>query len=272
VQKDALQWIIDECYLTENPAQLDPKRVSHRLLLVNDISLHSTAFTVQNVILDLFSQDPSLGFVEALREQCKTVLAEAGGSWTRDAVRKLTLVDSTIRESMRLSPFGTIGLPRTVVHPDGIKLDNTDVTVPQGTVFAVPMEPVHYDEDIYPDARKFNAFRFAQPSAVKNVFDSFTSKEDIEAARLSEANGDPKKPKSSVSLDDAFLGFGFGKYACPGRFFALNEMKIFMAHMLLNYDVEYLKVRPQHMNIISLKLPLNKGTIRVRRRVGTEGN
>jgi hypothetical protein len=116
--------------LTGTPAQLDPKRVAHRLLLVNDISLHSTSFTVQNVILHLFSQDPSLGFVEALRELCRTVLAEAGGSWTRDAVRKLTLVNSTIREPMRLSPFGTIGLPRTVVHPDGIKLENTDVTVP----------------------------------------------------------------------------------------------------------------------------------------------
>jgi hypothetical protein len=32
------------------------------------------------------------------------------------------------------------------------------------------------------------------------------------------------------------------------------------------------KVRPQHLNIISLKLPLNKGTIRVRRRVGTVGH
>jgi cytochrome P450 len=139
-------------------------------------------------------------------------------------------------------------------------------------VLALPMEPVHYDEDIYPDAHKFNAFRFAQPDAVRNIFESFASKEDMEAARISEANGDPKKIKSSVTLDDAFLGFGIRKYACPGRFFALNKIKIFMAHMLRNYDIECLKVRPQHMNIISLKLPLNKGTIRVRRWVGTVGN
>jgi hypothetical protein len=94
--------------------QLDPKRVAHRLLLVNDISLHSTSFTVQNVILDLFSSDPALGFVDALRDEAKSVLAMHGGSWTRDAVRDLKLIDSMIRESMRLNPFAIVGLPRTV--------------------------------------------------------------------------------------------------------------------------------------------------------------
>lgn len=81
---------------------------------MNDISLHSTSFTVQNVILDLFSSDPSLGYVETLREEARVVLAKAGGVWTRDAVRDLKLIDSMIRESMRLNPFAICGLPRTV--------------------------------------------------------------------------------------------------------------------------------------------------------------
>jgi cytochrome P450 len=32
------------------------------------------------------------------------------------------------------------------------------------------------------------------------------------------------------------MGFGFGNHACPGRFFASNEIKIFLCHMLLKYD------------------------------------
>ena len=83
-------------------------------MLVNDISLHSTSFTVQNVILDLFSSDPSLGYVDALRDEAASVLAKSGGVWTRDAVRDLKLIDSMIRESMRLNPFAIVGLPRTV--------------------------------------------------------------------------------------------------------------------------------------------------------------
>lgn len=32
--------------------------------------------------------------------------------------------------------------------------------------------------------------------------------------------------------------FGFGAHACPGRFFAINEMKIIFAYLLLNYDIK----------------------------------
>lgn len=77
--------------------------------------MHSTGYTAQNVILDMAMADPSLGYIEALREESARVLKEAGGSWTRHAVTKLKLVDSTIRESMRLSPFFIVGLPRTVI-------------------------------------------------------------------------------------------------------------------------------------------------------------
>lgn len=97
---------------------MEPERVAHRLLLVNDISLHSTSFTVQNVILDLFSSDPELGYVDALRDEAASVLAKSNGVWTRDAVRDLKLIDSMIRESMRLNPFAIVGLPRTVSCPN----------------------------------------------------------------------------------------------------------------------------------------------------------
>ncbi len=123
-QKDGLQWLIDECYAAAakgDAGQLEPKRVAHRLLLVNDISLHSTSFTVQNVILDLFSSDPAMGYVDALRDEASSVLAKSGGVWTRDAVRDLKLIDSMIRESMRLNPFAIVGLPRTVCMPPGVR-------------------------------------------------------------------------------------------------------------------------------------------------------
>lgn len=69
------------------------------------------------MILDLFSSDPALGYVDALRDEAASVLAKFGGCWTRDAVRELKLIDSMIRESMRLNPFAIVGLPRTVRHP-----------------------------------------------------------------------------------------------------------------------------------------------------------
>lgn len=90
----------------------------------------------------------------------------------------------------------------------------------------------------------------------RSILDSF---EDPKAAGRGKA-------KSPVSLDDAFLGFGFGKHACPGRFFALHEMKLFVAHMLLNYEIEPLPTRAPAWPLVWLNLPLNGAKIRVRRR------
>lgn len=39
-----------------------------------------------------------------------------------------------------------------------------------------------------------------------------------------------------VSPSPEHLGFGLGTHVCPGRFFAANETKIFLCHMLLTYD------------------------------------
>ena len=39
-----------------------------------------------------------------------------------------------------------------------------------------------------------------------------------------------------VTVFPQHIAFGYGQHACPGRFFASNEMKIAMAHMLLKYD------------------------------------
>ncbi len=128
MQQDGLQWIIEESYASKDLAQLNPVLVTRRLLYVNDISLHSTSFTVQNLVLDIYGSDDSTILVEALREESTRVLKEAGGIWTLQATQKLKLVDAAIRESMRLTPFASIGLPRTVSLPPALRASpKTDV-------------------------------------------------------------------------------------------------------------------------------------------------
>jgi cytochrome P450 len=159
-----------------------------------------------------------------------------------------------------------------VVHPDGILLEDSGITVPQGTLLSVPLEPVHYDESFYPEANRYNPYRFADPERLRSLVDAFNPNEKGESCNTysyQEKSVGPEstgKQKQSASLDDAFLGFGYGKHACPGRFFALNEVKIFVAHMLMNYEVEYMKDRPRPTDTVWLKLPLHGGKIRVRPR------
>ena len=117
-QEDGLQWIIDECYKKHDPKQLEPARVTHRLLMLNLVAIHSTSFTTTNTILDLYSSSPSDGFVDGLREECDRALADSDGIWTKEAITRLSRVDSTIKESMRFSNFGIVALPRRVGFPN----------------------------------------------------------------------------------------------------------------------------------------------------------
>ena len=41
----------------------------------------------------------------------------------------------------------------------------------------------------------------------------------------------------AVRPERNFLAFGMGKQACPGRYFAVNEVKIAMHFMLLKYNI-----------------------------------
>ncbi|CAG8958654.1 hypothetical protein HYFRA_00011495 [Hymenoscyphus fraxineus] len=276
--QDGLQWLIEESYASPLPDELLPKRVWHRLLLMNNVSLLTTSYTVQNVLLDLYSSDPSLGYVDVLRDEAAQALASTNGIWTSESVAHLRLLDSTIRESMRVSAMGPLMLARTVMHRDGIQLgghgSEPGIIAGPKTVLTVPMEAIHYDEDLYHDARCFNPFRFAVPPSEGvpkagkklaggdiNVGDANRHDADNGAA----GDAGTAKQKLIVTLDDGFLSFGTGRWACPGRFFASMEMKIFMANVLLNYDVEPLKKKPQPWHVLWMNLT-PRAKIRVRRR------
>ncbi|EEB89777.1 hypothetical protein MPER_12094 [Moniliophthora perniciosa FA553] len=36
-----------------------------------------------------------------------------------------------------------------------------------------------------------------------------------------------------------YLTFGVGKQACPGRFFAVHQLKFLLSYTLLYYDIKY---------------------------------
>lgn len=40
-----------------------------------------------------------------------------------------------------------------------------------------------------------------------------------------------------VGVGTSSLTFGYGRHACPGRFFAVNEIKMIMAQAILQYEV-----------------------------------
>lgn len=70
------------------------------------------------------------------------------------------------------------------------------------------------DPEVYREPEKFDAERFVkkrQESGQENAWQLATT-------------------SSEYTL------FGHGQHACPGRFFAINELKILLCHLLLKYE------------------------------------
>lgn len=92
--------------------------------------------------------------------------------------------------------------------------------IPAGVTVEVPAVAVNGDSSIFPDAQKFDPLRFY------NLRMQAGDKGSVEAAA--------KNQFVSVSQDS--LTFGYGRHACPGRFFAANEIKMILACFILQYD------------------------------------
>lgn len=130
------------------------------------------------------------------------------------------------------------------------------------------MDSIHFDPDFYTDPTRFHPFRYCTPAQVEGTrtqrFYKAQNQEIITS--LTNRPSASTKGKSTVSLDDKFLSFGFGRHACPGRFFAMHEIKLMMAYILMNYEVEFFSQRPEQFRIMWAQLPKEGTHFKVRRR------
>lgn len=92
---------------------MEARNIAHRLIIFHFSNIDPTSIALSHILLDLYSTPPSKGYVNTLREECETVLKETG-HWSKDAVSRLELLDSTLRESMRHSGYGWTALLRRV--------------------------------------------------------------------------------------------------------------------------------------------------------------
>ena len=74
-----------------------------------------------------------------------------------------------------------------------------------------------------------------------------------------------------VATGASHLGFGHGRHACPGRFFAANESKVLLCHLLMKYDWKVAPGAPTEPVSSGFRLAPNpKGNLMVRKRLQVE--
>ncbi|PYI32539.1 putative cytochrome P450 [Aspergillus indologenus CBS 114.80] len=241
---DGLQWLLEECVKRDDPREIDPRLITQRLLMLNFVAIETMAMSITHTVIDLYSAPDCAAFVARLREECERPHSQPD-QWTKAGLDHLVRVDSTIRESMRVSDLSYIAVPRMVAPAAGLDFD-PGLHLPRGVRVCVPAHAIHRDPLNYADPLTFHPFRFCDS-------------EDIAAS-------DRKKALSIATTTDAFLVFGHGRHACPGRFFAAQTMKLMLAYLVRHYDVEPIDHGPEKEVQVGTARPSAQLCLRVRRR------
>ncbi|OCH95707.1 cytochrome P450 [Obba rivulosa] len=231
---DMLMWLLDEA--EGNDSRL--RNLVTMLLGVNFAAIHTSGNSVTHALYHLAAQTD---YIQPLREEVETVIAKEG--WTRAALIKMWKLDSFMKESQRVNGVSSTSLTRLALQD----LHLSDGThIPAGTIIVVAASDTHMDNEYYPDASEFDPFRFS---------------------KLREVAGEGTKHQFvSTSVD--YISFGHGKHACPGRFFAANELKAMLAYILLNYDVKFERegVRPENKWVATAIIPDPTAKVMFRKR------
>jgi cytochrome P450 len=256
-----ITWAIRLAKAEGNDFELDPTIISKRLLPIGFASIHTTSFTGMNWLIDLLTTRPEDGVLDALRDELQTQIP-ASGHWNKSALMALSRVDSSFRESQRLSNISATLVVRKVIAPEGLHHPEQGWTLPQGSIVTWNLEGTHHDADLYPGPREYDALRYARiREAWEKKPESERKSNDKEASKI--------RGLGMVTTSDQHLAFGHGRHACPGRFFVSHELKLIAAHLFLNYDIKMIDERPPKQWLGSNTIPALKQCIQIRRKKGT---
>lgn len=255
---DFLQWTVDMAEKSPLRSERDVTTIALRLLVINFAAIHTSTFSVTNAIFDLVGSDPSN--IEQIQDEVNNVLAANDGKWDKGVLQHLVKLDSSMRESSRLGSFLGFGITRKIIAPEGLIAPN-GTHCPYGCLIAVPTNGIHNDPAIYESAAEFRPFRFAEMRET-----AAQPKEETEVASKKDTTHLVKNANLSfVSLSSQYHPFGYGKHACPGRFFAANELKLLLAYMFQNYAFENQPERPPYKWIGQTLLPPMTDMVNVKR-------
>ncbi|GAP91373.1 putative cytochrome p450 [Rosellinia necatrix] len=197
---DAIEW-------AEEESRDDPYDPAVYQIGLSMAAIHTTSDLLNQTLQNLV-QRPAL--IDDLRREIVDVLRSDG--MTKTALYNLKLMDSVLKETQRLKPIKMTTMHRLALAD--VKLSDGTV-IPKGTKVAV-RSTRRLDPATYADPEAFDGARFA---------------------RMRDVPGPTANAAHLVTTGPDALGFGHGLHACPGRFFAANELKIALVHLLLKYDI-----------------------------------
>lgn len=182
----------------------------------------SVANTVPATFWTLYHLLSHPAALKLVRQEILDVLELAGIQFScdrdvtlsREQLDQLLYLDSSIRESLRLS---SASMNIRVAQEDfNLRLDaRRSAAVREGDIIVLYPQSLHMDPEIYEEPQAFRFDRYVQDGHEKTDF-----------------------YKDGQRLKYFLMPFGSGVSKCPGRFFAINEIKQFVCLVLLYFELE----------------------------------
>jgi sterol 14-demethylase len=205
-EPDFFQTMIATAYPDGRP--VPDEIIRHLILLLVWAGHETTAGQVSWALADLL-QNP--GYLTAVRDELNTVLGGGdGGSLSWEQCVAMTRMDLALRETERLHPVAFI-----LSRKASADIERDGYTIRKGD------------------------FVLLAPSVTHRMTETF-----VEPDRYDPERFNPDNPAAQIE-SNSLIGFGGGMHRCAGVNFARMEMKVVLAVLLQNYDMELLdEVRP----------------------------
>jgi hypothetical protein len=203
--EDMVTWLIRQAKAEGLGFELNAEMLSKRILPVEFAAIHTTVITGFNLLLDLLSSDPSLGYLDTIREETSRVFVEESGAWTKQGLSRLHRTDSAIKESLRFSHFSRALTHRKVVAPEGVTNTVEGWHAPYGASLMLDLAGTHHDPELYPEPDKYDAWRFSREREAYEAKDSGERDDAEEAIRIMRLG--------MVTTSAEYLPFSHGRHA-----------------------------------------------------------
>lgn len=234
---------------SHGPKQLDSAKIAMRILALTSMFIFAIGWVFVHAVLEIYCSPDREELVRTLEAECDQVSTKFQDLSTKDAIDSLVCIDSAVRESMRLNDVMVHLLPLDVIGGDPIDLGNGLQINPNSGVRTVfPAQMVHLDRVNYANPESFDAFRFL---------------------RVQDDSTKPPKREHMTSVSTTFLPFGYGRHACPGRWFVAHMVKQGIAYLVTHYDIEVTEKPGKRTALLNFMLPPQNASIRVRTKVAS---
>ncbi|KAG9304098.1 hypothetical protein G9A89_006008 [Geosiphon pyriformis] len=197
--------------------KIDYNRMARFIYTLIFVSVYPTSLKIADAILDYAAETE---YQKELVEEQEEIAKEYGpdGFPTIAQLEKMVKLDSFVKESIRYNE-DFLNVPKLNTSSSPITLSNGYQIPPNGKVICDFISVIESEELHGSHPNKFDPRRYLN------------------------------KNEPITRLSRGFLSFGLGRYACPGRFFAMNLAKILLSMIIRNYKVS-LKVGTRPKKII----------------------